>query len=578
MRAFKYIQAIAIAGGVAIAAALVVWFALFSTWYGGLQPTALAFSHPAVSAGQACDAGGCHEGQGHAADSPFAGPCQDCHTLQSWSDVFYVHKDPAFNQGIHARVACGACHTADNPKPKPECSGCHELKHVRPFGVRCAQCHVPQGWVWPVPAPAGHVSLEGGHAGVNCLKCHKSATALPPNNCASCHGKAHGGFTSCTQCHTPAAFWVPVLFNHQKVFKLYGAHLKVPCEMCHPGQQFAKASPACANCHKNPHGPQMTTCQNCHTTAAWIPSTFRHSRVFALTGQHAKIRCSACHPAGLNFAVVKGRSCAGCHGMPHGGCLPVCSNCHNTSSFSNPRFSHNSVWPRTGAHAKLRCSKCHGGPGGIVFCQVAGRNCTNCHGLPHGSCLPTCQNCHNTTSFANANFNHNSVWPRTGAHATLACSKCHPGGIKFCQVPGTTCVSCHGVQHGGQTQCQLCHNTSSFAYVNNGFRHPQWQGNSGSHLALACTQCHAGPNPNFTLANPACASCHTSPHVGPSDCQRCHNTTAWNVINFQHVPLTFHPAYTGINQNCNNCHPGGNFTHYQCTPCHQNMSYPPPGY
>src|SRR5260370_36284690 len=55
-----------------------------------------------------------------------------------------------------------------------------------------------------------------------------------------------------------------------------------------------------------------TTCVMCHTTIAWSPANFDHSKtVFPLTGFHVSVACNSCHIGG-NFATAP-TNCAGGH-------------------------------------------------------------------------------------------------------------------------------------------------------------------------------------------------------------------------------------------------------------------------
>ena len=68
-------------------------------------------------------------------------------------------------------------------------------------------------------------------------------------------------------------------------------------------------------------------------------------------------------------------------------------------------------------------------------------------------------------------------FPRTGAHANLACPDCHVSKPGAEIIPGTelprpdpACVSCHGDKHGGLTDCASCHTPTVWTDVT--FRAP----------------------------------------------------------------------------------------------------------
>jgi hypothetical protein len=83
--------------------------------------------------------------------------------------------------------------------------------------------------------------------------------------CEACHKDVHlGQFVhaarpkTCDQCHTPEA-WTALVFDHEKdsLFKLKGAHEKLPCAKCHKLQRegtaefvlFRPIDKRCVNCH-----------------------------------------------------------------------------------------------------------------------------------------------------------------------------------------------------------------------------------------------------------------------------------------------------------------------------------------
>src|SRR6202022_4400576 len=104
--------------------------------------------------------------------------------------------------------------------------------------------------------------------------------------------------------------------------------------------------------------------------------------------------------------------------------------------------------PLSGVHVTTPCSQCH--INGNY--NLTDTTCVSCHlknyqattnpnhvqaGLPQ-----TCQNCHDTSSWTNATFDHSKTgFPLTGAHVTTPCSQCHINGNY--NLTDATCVSCH---------------------------------------------------------------------------------------------------------------------------------------
>jgi len=461
--------------------------------------------HAPYASGTACDAKGCHDTYTHQA--PYLGPCEKCHGTSSWKDITYTHKDPTFDNGMHPVLGCSNCHVTGESLPTGGCAApaCHPRKAPHGGWLQCGACHTTLAWSLRKPVPEKHLSLAGGHAKLKCLQCHNMAvTPVPARGCVDCHGVHHGGLRDCAQCHDPARGWKPKPgWDHSQFFPIVGAHKRLQCTQCHQNGRFAG-------------------------TPRW---------------------------------------CSGCHGSKHGG-LTACGSCHTTSYFKPSTFSHNSVWPRTGAHAKLACYKCHAGN---LYANVKGTHCVDCHGAHHGG-LKACASCHTTSAFKPSTFKHSKVFPLVGAHATLACSKCHVGGA-FSKAKGTHCVDCHGVKHGNQTQCQNCHTTSAFSPTKP-ITHPLPVVLGPAHAwPQPCTRCH--PTLIFNAPTRTCETCHagTVPHTGPTHCTDCHRPTTWTDVHFTHpaIPggehdwMTWGPYPAGCN-----CHPGAgrDFTTFTCTLCH----------
>jgi hypothetical protein len=522
--------------------------------------------HAPYAAGTACDAKGCHDSYKHQA--PYLGPCEECHGTSSWKNITYTHKDPLFDNGMHPVLGCTWCHVTGQPLPAAGCAApaCHAGKAPHGGWLSCGGCHTTLAWSLRRPAPATHLSLAGGHAKLTCLQCHnKAATPVPPRGCVDCHGVHHGGLRDCAQCHDPAGGWNPKPgWDHDRFFPIVGAHTRLQCTQCHLHGRFAGTPRWCSGCHGSKHGG-LTDCGSCHTTSYFKPSTFSHSSVWPRTGAHAKLACTRCHP-GNKFAQVKGTHCVDCHGSHHGG-LTACGSCHTTTAFIPAKFNHNSIWPRTGAHAKVACARCH--PNG----RFAGtpRGCSGCHGSRHGG-LTACASCHTTSAFIPSTFKHSTVFVLVGMHATTPCYKCHVGNL-YANVRGTHCVDCHGVHHGNQTQCQDCHTPAGWSPTKP-ITHPAPVVLGPGHAwPKPCIRCH--PTLIFNAPTRTCETCHglTVPHTGPAHCTDCHRPTTWTDVHFTHptIPgdqhdwMTWGPYPIGCN-----CHPGTarNFTVSDCTVCH----------
>jgi hypothetical protein len=571
-------------------------------------------------------------------------PCQNCHTSLGWKPLRAVpefdHNRTSYPlRGMHQGVSCAGCHT----KPVfsnvgTKCADCHADIHKRQLGANCDSCHTVKGWMVSVKQIQSHQNrfpLIGAHAAVECDACHKNAavgqfTGLS-TACYTCHSNqfkqaanpnhvAAGFSTTCERCHGMNN-WVNVHFDHGATgFPLTGAHTTVPCTQCHVNGNFnlTSANTACSSCHlkdfqktNNPNHVAAgfsQSCEGCHNTTAWQPATFDHSKSgFPLTGAHAATPCAQCHVN--NNQTPTHTSCVSCHlkdyqstnnpNHARQGFAQTCQVCHNTTAWQPAQFDHSkSGFPLTGAHATTPCAQCHVNNN----YNLTNTACVSCHLKDfQGTTNPnhvqanfpqTCQQCHNTTDWGNATFNHASTgWPLTGSHVNTPCLQCHVNGNYNLTSANTACVSCHlkdyqatndpnHIQAGFPQTCQQCHNTTDWG--SGSFNHAStgWA-LTGFHATVSCQQCHTNNNYKLTSSNAQCASCHMTdfnvtknpPHPAagfPTDCSVCHGTSSWLGATFNHAstgwPLTgFHATVQ-----CSQCHVNNNYklTSTACVTCH----------
>ena len=278
--------------------------------------------------------GGCHPDP-HT--SSLGLDCTRCHEQTSWRPTGLIAEHartrfPLF--GAHAVAPCESCHAgaaAGQFRGAPtECDLCHRAELARAtspdhaasgWTSDCQRCHMPLGWE---RAFVRHdfFPLPGGHAGLDCTRCHTSGVlGRIPSDCYSCHaadyqtapGHVAESFPhTCEECHSISA-WTPARYEH-KVFALTGAHVGLDCSRCHTGGTFSPLPTDCYSCHATDYqgAPDHValsfphTCQQCHTTTAWLPSTFRHS--FPLSGSHDRA-CTDCHTTGSTSTF----NCLNCH-------------------------------------------------------------------------------------------------------------------------------------------------------------------------------------------------------------------------------------------------------------------------
>ncbi len=317
-----------------------------------------------------------HKGQFQARSSK--GECAECHTVDGWKPSLFDVKAHATSkyplEGKHAAVKCEKCHTPAGKdtvyKVKfAACLDCHKDEHDKQFAAapyqnRCEDCHTVKDFHRSTYTIAKHKNsrfpLLGAHAAVSCAECHKAGLAGRTDNilpfrfqdrtCIACHTDPHKGEfkdrmaakradgtpAGCEACHNVRT-WIDIKgFDHSKTkFDLVGAHRVVGCADCHKAPagshdiQFKGTPKNCDACHADMHGGQfaakngVTTCEDCHTSVRWSPSTFDHDKrtQFPLTGAHEDVGCPQCHSLQkevqgklILFYKPTPKACADCHG------------------------------------------------------------------------------------------------------------------------------------------------------------------------------------------------------------------------------------------------------------------------
>ncbi len=276
------------------------------------------------------------------------------------------------------------------------------------------------------------------------------------------HGKFPGG--DCSLCHVGKG-WHKIkedfVFDHGKETGviLNGAHNTAECLRCHndrgPVVQYARRG--CGGCHLDIHQRQLgVQCQECHTENNWLPNdqVRKHNLTrFPLIGSHAGVACFRCHPGAQagNFQRAD-VECESCHQSDLQratnpdhlalGWTRDCRRCHQPTAWKGNAIVH-SFFPLTGAHATLDCTQCHiggvfqGTPTTCVGCHQDDYDGTNDPDHAASGYSTNCLQCHNTTAWQGAVFNHR--FPIQGPH-NVACSVCHTNPGNFRQF---TCIDCH---------------------------------------------------------------------------------------------------------------------------------------
>lgn len=317
----------------------------------------------------------------------------------------------------------------------------------------------------------------------------------------------HGAIRiACAECHS-AEGWTPAhvsaSFNHATFgFALSGAHAAASCRACHAKLDFTGTPATCATCHADPHrGEVGADCAHCHTTRSFLDRSVMMAAhqltAFPLTGAHRLADCEACHapaPAGRMSFLGRPTDCVQCHQSDYratrdpdhvAGAFPThCVECHNTASWNGATFNHQATrFPLTGAHVTVACNVCHAD--GVY----AGKStaCASCHRADYDATADpahaaagfplTCEQCHNTSTWAGARFDHDGLYfpIYSGAHAGrwASCATCHvnPGDYRVFD-----CLSCH--EHDQSTMDSKHQGISGYSYTSSAcYRcHPRGSG------------------------------------------------------------------------------------------------------
>jgi hypothetical protein len=359
--------------------------------------------------------------------------CTHCHTDHRGRDFDIVLLDrETFNHAFtsfelrdaHRSVPCEGCHAPrvkfrDTPG---RCYDCHRAQdpHKGRLGESCGDCHNEASWDRQKPYDHDKTmfALRGAHRNLACDTCHVGerykgigAACVDCHKIQDVHVARYG--PKCQDCHDQNK-WKTITFNHDRdtKFSLRGAHAKVKCDTCHPGDTLynQKLGTTCISCHRKDdgHGGQLgTRCDRCHGEASWhrVVSFDHDLSRFPLIGRHATVACEECHIS-LRYKDAS-FACASCHEDDHheGRLTPNCALCHNPNGWALWLFDHDTQtrYPLTGKHRGLICDACH------VTKQLTKitlpTTCFSCHqkdDVHHGALGRNCERCHVTSSFVTA--------------------------------------------------------------------------------------------------------------------------------------------------------------------------------
>jgi hypothetical protein len=233
-------------------------------------------------------------------------------------------------------------------------------------------------------------------------------------------------------------------------------------------------------------------------------------------------------------------------------------------------------FPLRSTHTVTMCAGCHPKTNaqGLRLYLGTERACIGCHESRdrHRTRL-ACERCHVDAGWRPAkptlDFEHSKAMPLLGAHAGVACMKCHTDGVF--QIHAGTCRSCHADPHVYPehdpvwSKCEGCHAATARTFAEITFDHAEGTKVSlGAHKKLRCIACHASRDKVTE-----CAACHdgvqpaqrtVSQHAGRfgnRGCQQCHTPVAWRTgARFDHRATGFPLVGKHGTIGCRACHRG----------------------
>ncbi len=525
-------------------------------------------------------------------------------SLAAWSEEGLLNKLLAPGPLIqgHEQLEkndCLKCHDAGKGVPDTKCLNCHKpiqrfVDSKRGFhGLTtqsCRDCHSEhKGRKYDSiaidektfeHAKLTGYSLDGKHAEIKCIECHKIFQKEPSvragktryfgtqASCVSCHKKDDIHFfkgtyaqKDCVECHGLKSWKSDIKFDHKKDagYEIKGKHLDLKCAECHQIKTKNKISSIykwpnlkqaqCLTCHQDQHKNNLSkkyqngNCLTCHSLQTWSIPKFDHKITnYPLRGKHFEIKCIECHKQnqksvtltkekGFKFQGLR-QQCLTCHQdyhrfnqlkTKHFGNPNACQACHTESDWkTTPKFDHNihTRYPIDGEHSKLNCLECH------------------------------------TTQDKNKKIIASVYrWPK---------------------LTDKTCESCHKTPHTGQFSkallqkaCTECHVTTGWFNMKNGkgFDHAKTRFPlTGSHEKVRCATCHGPQGKQIfkfkTVESKFCIDCHKNIHtqqfstkINSNACFDCHSTVNFKQLKtFDHSKTKYPLEGAHEKLKCSECH------------------------
>jgi hypothetical protein len=283
--------------------------------------------------------------------------------------------------------------------------------------------------------------LTGAHAIAECGSCHVGGVFKgTPRNCSGCHTKGqrvvalsmpstHLVTTEpCEVCHTNTVTFFGARYNHGKA-------TPGQCASCH-NRLTATGRPA----SHTSLNKATKSCDNCHRTSAWLPSSWNHNGVVSGCVTCHCPTVTACDGSAYFKNNIGGTTPEGfAHGAQNSSI--ACESCHHSyTTWLVAMYDH--------ASAGTPCSNCHNGNRATGTAQFSGHTSIG---------TSDCNTCHTTTTTwlgALGGMPANHVATSYFQPSTIACSACHPTASTW-----ITGASLHG--YLVSSPCAPCHRTGA---------------------------------------------------------------------------------------------------------------------
>ncbi|MBK7174907.1 MAG: hypothetical protein IPH84_17150 [Bacteroidales bacterium] len=287
---------------------------------GGHAGTDCASCHTNGYAGTPSDCASCHISNYNQSANPshtslgLSNDCAGCHTTApGWAPAtFAVHNNYYALQGAHIAIAsqCVDCHNGNYNTTPNTCDGCRidnynqttNPNHVASqFATTCQDCHTQTACSFNIRSDNTY-PLTGCPCHCFLLCAMPSEYTNTPNTCEGCHQNNYSQlpiptmypwqFPMTVQAVTlQIQDWrLPASQFINNYYVLKGTYSWADqCATRHNGN-YNTTPNTCDGCHidnynqtTNPNhvaSQFATTCQDCHTQTAWVPSTFDHNSTY----------------------------------------------------------------------------------------------------------------------------------------------------------------------------------------------------------------------------------------------------------------------------------------------------------